>query len=105
MFKPYYRLFLKVKIKSLAEEARIIRREERKSANTLRNRLHEHRTHDVRRESRAALIAYGYLGGKSLFVIEQKAKRCLVIDRRAYSIVKKFGTSDAYKSFEMWLTV
>lgn len=104
MFKPYHQRFLKVKIKSLAEEARIIRREEKKSANTLRNRLHEHRTYDVRRESRASFIAYGYLGGKSLFVVEQKGKRCPAIDRRAYSIVKKFGTADASKTFETWLT-
>lgn len=104
MFKPYNQRFLKVKIKSLAEEARIIRREERKSANTLLNRLHEHRTYDVRRESRASFIAYGYLRGKPLSVVEQKGKRCSVIDRRAYSIVKKFGTTDASKAFEVWLT-
>lgn len=105
MFKPYHQRFLKVKIKSLAEESRIIRREEWKSANTLRNRLHDHRTYDVRRESRASSIAYGYLRGKPLSVVEQKGKRSPAIDRRAYSIVKKFGTSDASKAFEMWITV
>ncbi|MHA1952145.1 MAG: hypothetical protein ACW987_20060 [Candidatus Thorarchaeota archaeon] len=103
MFKQYHQRFLKVKIKSLAEESRIIRREEKKAETALRNRLHEHRTYDVRRESRAALLAYGYLRGKPLSVVERGAERCFDIDRRAHSIVRKFGTSVAHADFEEWL--
>lgn len=105
MFKPYHQRFLKVKIKSLADESRIIRQEEKKSRGILRNRLHEHRTYDVRRESRAALLAYGYLRGKPLSVVEAKGRRDYSIDKRAHAIVKKFGTAEAAKGFEAWLSV
>ena len=61
-------LELKVKIKSLAEEARIIRREERKldwkTDQAKRFKLWVHRTFDIRREARATLIAYAYLRGR-----------------------------------------
>lgn len=105
MFKPHHRSFLKVKIKSLAEEAKIIRHEERKSFNPAqRNSLHQHRTWDVRRESRAALLAYAYLRGRSLVDTEgPKANRDSQVDRRAAEIVRKFGTSDAKDNFQTWL--
>lgn len=92
-------VYLKMKIKSLAEEARLIRFEENymrdrarylrnhwrelteqgKSLNSLqtdawhqdrRQGLHEHRVHDVRDESRAALLAYGFLRGRPYAKIE-----------------------------------
>ncbi len=105
MFKPYHQRFLKVKIKSLAEESRIIRQEERKSETALRNRLYQHRTWDVRREARASLLAYGYLRGKPLSVVESKGKRRSSIDRRAHQIVKKFGNTAGYEAFYGWLTI
>ena len=56
---------LKVKIKSLAEEARIIRREEQlaKAARQTQKllSLHEHRVGTVRRASRHSQLAYGFL--------------------------------------------
>lgn len=66
--------FLKVKIKSLAEESRIIRKEELRSKrnNALREQLYLHRIHDVRDESRATHIAYGYLRGKPIVQIERR---------------------------------
>lgn len=94
-------VFLKVKIKSLAAEARIIRAEEKKfnavverpmlqrgqpriprtvkwkaSPEQLRIRaqLWEHRTKDVRGEARCSLIAYGYLRGRKYKWVEDKAK-------------------------------
>ena len=107
MFKPYHQRFLKVKIKSLSEESKIIRLEEKKSRDELQNRLHYHRTQDVRNESRAAQIAYAYLRGKDLKVIE-KPKKTFDCTRyqcytRASKIVKKFGTEDASKGFQQWL--
>jgi hypothetical protein len=65
---------LKIKIKSLAEEARIIRAEERKAkergASGARASLHEHRVLHVRPEQRATLIAYGYLRGRAYRQLE-----------------------------------
>ncbi len=62
-------IFLKVKIKSLAEESRIIRLEERRAGlhhnRGLRQSLADHRRGVVRRESRNTLLAYAYLRGKS----------------------------------------
>jgi len=105
MFKPYHQRFLKIKIKSLAEESRIIRREEKRAEEALINALHYHRVWDVRRESRASLLAYGYLRGQDISQVENKAQRDYLIDKRAMSIVKKFGTAPAAKGFEDWLQV
>lgn len=106
MFKENHRYFLKVKIKSLAEEARIIRFEEKKARRTaLLNELYLHRIIDVREECRAALLAYGYLRGKPLCKIEPRRDKYTAdhIDRRAHQIVKKFGTKAAYDNFNSWL--
>lgn len=69
---------LKIKIKSLSEEARIIRKDENKSKKLKRpwviDSLHEHRIHVVRPEVRAANIAYGLLRGKTLEQIEPNRK-------------------------------
>lgn len=87
--------YLKVKIKSLAEEAYIIRKEERKikknldwlkerrtrtdeysnaeynRASNIYNGLYLHRKSPVGTEARYALIAYGFLRGKKYSQIEQ----------------------------------
>ena len=94
-------VFLKVKIKSLAAEARIIRREEHRrlrgarwvrekdienrrnlsspeqdAAYVVYHRLHHHRTVDVRDEARCAQIAYGFLRGRELYLIDACKYRC-----------------------------
>jgi len=59
---------LKVKVKYLAAEARIIRKEERKAADQGRSRLNsslsDHRRGVVRNEARHSLLAYGFMRGK-----------------------------------------
>lgn len=59
--------FLRVKLKSLAEEAKIIQHEEKKANGfknyRLQNELAEHRKGIVRRETRATILAYQYLRG------------------------------------------
>jgi len=69
---------LKMKICSLAAESRIIRREERKwpgsHVSGMRKRLYEHRKNVVGKETRASLIAYGFLRGRSYDRIEGKCK-------------------------------
>jgi len=81
-------LKLKIKIKSLAEEARIIRFHENKlvtpdpaysnvhpvEIDSARGYLRDHRVRVVRKESRSANIAYGYLRGKAYKQLESSCK-------------------------------
>ena len=82
--------FLRVKIKSLATEARIIRLEEIKYKPRIKRiipsddnvvryeedntyfELHNHRTFVVRGEARSALLAYGVLRGRTYKQMEAK---------------------------------
>lgn len=84
---------LKVKIKSLAEEARIIRLEERRSraGSQQQSELHQHRVMDVRKEQRCSLIAYAFLRGVPLAKCEAKC-RFAPDWKRVAQIVEKFGT-------------
>lgn len=68
------REMLRVKIKSLAEEARIIRREEHRSFGILREQLYLHRIGVVRRAAREAHIAYGLIRGRTFDQIEPARK-------------------------------
>lgn len=83
---------LKVKIKSLAAEARIIRREELRLPGParLRQELHTHRTCDVRAEQRASLLAYAFLRGRTRGACEPK---CAAEPdwQRVLRLVEKFG--------------
>ena len=65
---------LKVKICSLMDEARVIRREENRFAKDSyeRFKLRQHRVIDVRREARAAQLAYGFLRGMPYAKMEAK---------------------------------
>jgi hypothetical protein len=57
--------FLKVKLKSLAAESRIIRTEEKRAyTRELHDELHLHRVKDVRGEARATHVAYAFLRGQ-----------------------------------------
>ncbi len=79
---------LKIKLKSLAEEARIIRREERRSP--WRDELHHHRIHIVRRAARETHIAYGLIRGRRLDQIEREGSR--PYDQKAVdAMLKKYG--------------
>ena len=105
MFKEYHQRFLKVKIKSLAAESKMIRLEEKKTRDTfLKSHLQSHRIWDVRRESRAAQLAYAYLRGHPLSVVEGKAHRDFRVDKRALQIVKKFGTLEGAEKFPSWIS-
>ncbi len=69
--------YLKIKLLSLAAEARIIRREEQRwpGEHHVRTGPHEHRVLDVRREARSALLAYGFLRHRAYRTIEPKCHR------------------------------
>ncbi len=97
--------YLKIKIMSLAAEARIIRREEQRwyGASDLRRGLRNHRVYEVRTEARAALLAYGYLRGRTYAALETKP----AINpswERVVSLVKKYGSEPKVdqKTLEAW---
>lgn len=82
---------LRIKIKSLAEEAKLIRREERRTFGQLRNELHLHRTGIVRYEARHTHIAYGLLRGRSIDQIEPRAKEPPNMGK-VEAMLKKYGS-------------
>jgi hypothetical protein len=112
---------LKVKIKSLAAEARIIRLEEDKALCRKRGAaaytpsgapggdkkpkqkssphrkedryqsLREHRVFDVRKEQRASLLAYAFIRGKSYAAVEKPHKDNPPDLDRVQKLVEKFG--------------
>jgi len=92
------KIYLKVKIKSLAAEARIIRHEEHRARkydvdgapSLLFWGLRSHRTCDVRREARASLLAYGFLRGRTYALMEAKSYDDPPMSRVA-ELVKKYG--------------
>lgn len=68
------RELLKIKLKSLAAEARIIRREEQRSHGALREEMHLHRARYIRQIARNTHIAYGLIRGRTLEQIEPHAQ-------------------------------
>lgn len=65
------KLALKVKVKHLAEEARIIRKEEQRNCGDTRDWLYLHRIYGVRPECRATHIAYAFAKGTPLEKVEK----------------------------------
>jgi hypothetical protein len=105
--------YLKVKIKSLAAEASIIRHEEKKWKDRTKpgNKhepspiyfgLHEHRVYAVRREARVALLAYGFIRGREYRSIEAKNKhgRELPQTARIAELVTRYGRPDSWKDLK-----
>lgn len=98
------RLFLKIKIKSLAAEAVIIRHHERRSLDhQIRSALREHRVGVVREECRATHLAYGFIRGKRRRLIEKQDVIPPATIAKAEGMVKRYGRYDA-KAWTAWLT-
>lgn len=95
--------FLKVKVKSLAAEAAIIRLEESRARGALRDELRAHRQRDVRVEQRASQLAYGYLRGVPRAAIEPGARSEPDWDR-VERMVKRFGAG-AVDGLAAWRTI
>lgn len=94
--KEDFRTLLKVKIKSLAAEARIIRKEELNKRNShVREHLYLHRIHEVRDEARAAQIAYAFIRGKSYSAVEGNTKKQIPL-KRVTRLVMKYDTKCGY---------
>lgn len=97
------KIYLRVKIKSLAEEAKMIRLEEHRQKAYRKRKglsrptpefwsLREHRTIDVRNEARASLLAYAYLRGMAYHRCEHpKSKLDPNILVRASKLAEKYG--------------
>lgn len=92
--------FLRVKIKSLAAEARIIRQQERQALKGKKPQmwqylaLREHRRTDVRNEQRCSLLAYAYLRGVPFLKTEHALPASVLREpnwKRVRQIVEKFG--------------
>jgi hypothetical protein len=81
---------LKVKIKSLAAEAKIIRLEETRSKGSQRQSLYFHRIYDVRQEARLSQLAYAFLRGREYSQVESKNSKLVNWDR-LIKLVEKFG--------------
>ena len=64
---------LRVNVKSLAAEAKIIRAEERRAGCTYRDELHLHRTGRLREEARYAQLALAFVRGKAYKTVEREA--------------------------------
>ena len=67
------REMLRIKVKSLAAEAAIIRREERRARGQLRDELHFHRVGELRRAARDAHVAYALVKDRRYEQIEPTA--------------------------------
>lgn len=112
--------YLKVKLKSLATESKIIKKEEqraiagikkysnikdprRKHFCNLHHGLYNHRKGVVSQEARRANIAYGLLRGKGYDEIERKCKKTLshydVL--RIYTLVRKYRRKNSVLSEEI----
>jgi hypothetical protein len=117
------RVYLKIKVKSLAAEAAIIRKEENRcrqgqarakakdnmgaydSIREQRLGLADHRRFAVRPESRSAGIAYGYLKGRSYAQMELWCHEAPDFKRIEY-FVDKYGEGDKrdrMQQFAEWL--
>ena len=97
------RIALKIKSKHLAEEARIIRKEEQKSYGDTRDWLYLHRIHTVRPIGRATCIAYGFAKGTPLAKIERYPDRVpQEIWAKVVAMVKKYSDKTD-EEFKNWL--
>lgn len=93
------RAYLKVKIKSLAEEAKIIRKETKKARSpSIKNGLYLHRIGVVRHEARHTLLAYGFLRGKTYEQLEPGCTKW-VDWPKVRKMVEKYGVHSSWEDY------
>ena len=95
---------LKVKIKTLAAEARIIRIEERRAHTPeARMGLADHRKGIVRHVARHALLAYGFLRGMKYHRMEARCTPGYEPDwAQVAKVAKRFGGAWDQDVFDEW---
>lgn len=86
-------IHLKIKVKSLVDESRSIRKEANKVSGMAKWRLNHHRTTTVREHTRYNLLAYGILRGVPYQVMERKCQVKPSFSKVA-TIAKRFGASE-----------
>lgn len=101
--------YLKVKIKTLMNEAHIIRKEMTKfmGCTSTYRKLHLHRVTEVRKEARATLVAYGFLNGLPYSAIEHACYEEPNWSRIRKMIVKYGEVGEPEErlvAFEFWRT-
>lgn len=110
---------LKIKAKSLAAEAVIIRKEEMKHLNASRipgnNRgpdhkkifwgLRDHRTGIVRQEARATHLARAYIRGKDRSTLELHPVKDISLMKRVQTLVRKYSSEREEMDVFDWLSV
>ena len=84
---------LRCRLKSLMEEARIIRKAEGRIWGPLREELHKKRTRYLRREARAAHLAYGIIRGLKISDMEAQPLSNPDWDK-VRGLVKYYGSYD-----------
>lgn len=111
---------LKIKLKTLAAEAKFIRKEERKALEAGRKGLHadrddyerhyrayeslrEHRTGIVRHHARLNNLAYGFLRGRSYAEMEPHTRTELDL-KYVKKLVERFGTREDLARWSDWQT-
>jgi hypothetical protein len=109
---------LKIKLKTLAAEARIIRLEECKARDAGRKGLRsdrddydrhyrafqdlrDHRTGIVRSVARINNLAYGFLRGRSYAEMEPKTRTAVNFEE-VLKLVKRFGTPEDLRRWPEW---
>lgn len=102
---------LKIKSISLADEARTIRRMERryrKTEGVYTDALAEHRKSVVREEARATHLARAYLKGEAYLTLEPKVKDIMHLEvhikPKVKAMVKKYGGREAEEHLGQWYT-
>lgn len=91
------RTYLKIKIKSLAAESKIIRKETRRAKlPSIKQGLYCHRVGVVRYEARHTHLAYGFLRGKEYREIEKKAHTVPNWDK-VRRMVEKYGIHNVWE--------
>jgi hypothetical protein len=91
------REMLKIKCLSLAAEARIIRRLEKRTRGPLREEIHLHRVRIVRDEARLSHIALGLIRGRTIDQMEAKVHPQNALKPghwdRIRAMVKRYGAT------------
>ena len=98
------KLGLKVKVKHLAQEARIIRTEELRNNGDTRDWLYLHRINGVRPECRATHIAYAFAKGTRLDQIEKYPERIPTsVWARVAKMVNKYSDKST-NDYKNWIS-
>ena len=97
------KIALKIKVKHLAAEARIIREEEYRTNGDTRDWLHIHRVHNVRNECRASQIAYGFAKGTPLEKMERYPENIPIsVWSRVTKMIKLYSGKNN-EEFNKWI--